>query len=182
MAIIKGAKIAKRVITLLIILAVIIVGYKFLTNEPGIKPITENIIKLRITENPLDKAKIISSTDNMITKLESDEVKERWNQLTKCLNKECSDTQYFNFLIILFSQYPEKLAKTDLLLKILAIQRYWGTEEVVEFSKAMSYVDEEIQKMPSNTVKKKWQNVIDCNNLCDKKNDYFLELIQSVLN
>ena len=181
MATIKGVRIAKRILILAVIVLVVVLVYKFLTAGPAVKPVANDIIKLRSATNPLDKAKIISSTDNLIKKMNNKEVTAQWDVITECINKGCSDNKYFDFLIILFTQYKDKIAQSDLLMNILAVQRYWRTDEVVTFSKAMSYVDEEIGKSRSSTLKNKWKEVIECNNQCAKNNDLFLQLIQLVI-
>ncbi len=178
----KGVKTVKRILIIAVVLVLIIVVYKLLTAGPAIKPITNNIIKLRLANNPLDKAKIISSTDNLVNKINNDDVKSQWSEIIDCVNKGCSDKKYFDFLIVLFNQYGDKLARSDLLLNLLAVERYWGTDEVITFSKAMSFVDDEISRSHSKSMKDKWDELVKCNNQCEKENDLFFELIQLIVN
>ena len=181
MATVKGVKVVKKVLILAVIIIAAFLLYKLLTAGPAVKPTANNIIKLRSAANPLDKAKIVSSTDNFIKKMNNKEVSEQWDKLISCINEGCSDNKYFDFLIVLFTQYKSKLPREDLLMNLLAVQRYWDSDEVVTFSKAMSYVDEEIGKTHSQSLEKKWQAIVDCNNQCPEKNSLFLEMIQLII-
>jgi len=181
MAVIKGAKIAKRILIIAVILIVGILLYKLITAGPAIQPTANNIIKLRSATNPLDKAKIVSSTDNFIEKIGNDKLSEQWSKIINCVNEGCHDTKYFDFLIVLFTQYKDKIPQSDLLMNLLAVQRYWGTDEVVTFSKSMTFVDEEIEKSHSQSLEKKWAEIIECNNQCADKNSLFLSLIQLII-
>ncbi len=182
MALVKGVKIVKRVLILLLIIAVIFFIFKLVIAGPAIKPIASNAIQLRFEGDQLKKAKIISSTDSLIKKTNNKDVIEQWEKITSCLNEGCEDYQYFNFLIILITDYREEIPNSNLLMNILAVQRYWGTEEVIKFSKAMSFADEEIEKMQNREIKKKWEQAVACNNDCPDKNTLFLKLIQLIIN
>jgi hypothetical protein len=181
MAEVKAMKLAKKIFIISIILLVGILLYKIVSSEPAIKPLANNIISLKFTENPLEKAKIVSSTDNLIKRIENKEISKQWEGITKCITESCPDKRYFDFLIVLFTQYKKEIPRSDLILNILAIERYWGTEEVITFSKAMTYTDEEIEKLQSRTIKKKWEEVLLCNNICQNKSDLFLDLIKNII-
>lgn len=182
MATVKGVKIAKRLIVLTVLVIIIFFAYKFITAAPAVKPIASNIVQLKSQTNPLDKAKIVSSTDNLVRDLSNQEVQEQWDLITKCINTGCTDKRYFDFLIILTTQYQDEIANSELLLNILAVQRYWGTDDVIMFSKAMSHVDEQIEQTQSRTLKKKWEEIISCNNECPESSDLFLGLIHALVN
>ncbi len=181
MAAVKGVKTVKRVLILIVIIIIAIVVYKLITAGPAIKPVADNVIRLRSVSDPLEKAKLVSETDSLVADMEKKEVSERWQQITNCLNQGCNDKQYFDFLIVLFTKYQSEMAKSNFLLNILAVQRYWDAADVITFSKAMSYVDEEIEAMQRNDLKKTWTRIVECNNECAENNSLFLELIRQVL-
>ena len=140
-----------------------------------------NIVNLR---NPtlatVTRSGLVSLTDDKIKSIDNPLVTEQWGTLLGCLETGCEDSKFFAmvFVLALEENIPHRKLITDLVIT----QRYWGSEEnILIFSKALTDVDSGIALLGSSKIKTEWQTVVDCDGVCEEKNDLYFTLIKDVI-
>lgn len=181
MAVAKGVGkfIAVIGIVLIVIIGVIIVS-QVAGGEPPVKSIVLKSIELRGNQDSVRRAQIISSLDTLIAEAEDPNLDEQWARMTECLANSCPDDAYFDIIFVTINDHQTDIKNADLLLNLLVVNRYWGTEDVVEFSKSLSEVDSQITELDNRKAKSSWEDVVKCNNECAEKDDYYFELIRTI--
>ncbi|MFQ5620735.1 MAG: hypothetical protein ACE5FT_02745 [Candidatus Nanoarchaeia archaeon] len=143
--------------------------------------VTLNVVNLR---NPalatVTKSGLVSLTDEKMRALDNPVISEHWGTLLECLDAGCEDSKFFGmvYVLALEENVPHKKLITDLIVT----QRYWGTEEgILVFSKAVSDVDRGVAGLQSSKVKSGWQAVVDCDGVCEEKNDLYFNLFKQII-
>lgn len=167
---------------LLILLFAIVVLAKVLGSDAPIKPIILHGIELRNTDDAVQKAELVSLLDDLVQQAENDDLSDQWYRMTKCLSDGCPDDAYFDLVLATAAIYEEDLPQSPVLINLIATNKYWGDpEQVVEFSRAMTLADDQIRELKSRRADTVWSDIVECNAVCDERNDLFFELIGIVV-
>ena len=177
----RGKRRFLTIIGILVIIVLIVVGAKIFGSKAPIKPMILNAIELRQTTEPLKKANMISELDDLVSQADNAHVTEQWEALVECLATGCHDGLYSEFILAIALEYQDKLPHSALIINIISTNRYWGSESVIEFSRAMTLVDEDIQKLDSRKIEKKWDEIVECNGVCAEKNDLVFDLVGLIM-
>ncbi len=139
------------------------------------------IVKLyQHTDNSVEKAKDITQIDDIVTDMDNTAITDAWLSMLDCLKEQCVPDDYFNFVMIVINEKSHKIKHSDLLTNILVTQRYWGTENIVDFSKALTAANADIDALHNKAVSDKWKEIVACNGVCPEQNTLFFELIQEL--
>jgi hypothetical protein len=85
-------------------------------------------------------------------------------------------------VLVTVAQFEDQIPESAVLINIIATAKYWGNpEHLLDFSKAMSMANEQIELLDNRKVEKLWQLVVECNNACPEKNDLYFELIGTIV-
>jgi len=52
---------------------------------------------------------------------------------------------------------------------------------LLEFSRALSMANEDIEELASKKTRNAWQDVVECNNTCPEKDDLLFDLIETLV-
>lgn len=166
----------------LILLFGIIVVAKILGSDAPIKPIILNGIELRNADDPVQKAELVSLLDELVQQAENEDLSDQWYRMTKCLSDGCPDGAYFDLVLATAAIYEEDLPQSPILINLIATNKYWSDpEQVVEFSRAMTLADDQVHELKSRRADSVWSDIVECNAVCDEKNDLFFELIEIIV-
>ena len=135
-----------------------------------------NIIKLRTESQTLSRSQLITETDDMVKSTKDRSLMGEWSTLTQCLPQGCPDDDYLNFIGLVTQQMD--IPNRDLIQNIIITYRYWGTDEIVRFSKAMTAVTRSIEDTYSRSLEEKWKGIIECDGKCAEKNDLYFQAIE----
>ena len=124
------------------------------------------------------RAKDITKIDEIVTDLDNPEITDAWMSLLDCLKENCLADDYFNFIMIIINEKSSDIKYSNLLTNILITERYWGTENIVEFSRALTAANTDIDALHNKEASDKWQDIVECNGACPEKNDLFFDMIQ----
>lgn len=163
-----------------IILLIVIVGILSLWKGDSTGDLILNVISLR--KAPTDVVKrstLISTTNEMISSLGNKRIKGDWDTLSECMQKGCTDIDYYNFLITVVTQ--KKVANGDLIYNLILVNKYWGTAEIIDFSQALTKVDKAVSDLGSREVTKAWQAIVACDGKCVEKDDLFFQMIKTIV-
>jgi len=182
MAVAKGVgKIVAIVGIILIVIIGIIIVSQIAGSDTPVKSIILKTIDLRgASEDSVKRAQMISSLDTVVSKVDDPNVEEQWGKMTECLATACPDDAYFDMIFVATNDHQTDIKNADLLLNLLVVNRYWDSEDVVEFSKSLSEVDTQIQNLQNRKAKGAWDDIVECNNECDERNNYYFELIRTI--
>jgi len=161
-----------------ILVTAIAVLLSFTTGESQTPELIPTIVKLyQDRDNSVEKAKDITKIDEIVTDTDNTEITDAWLSMLDCLKEKCVPDDYFNFIMIVINEKGHEIKYSNLLTNILITQRYWGTENIVEFSKALTAATKDIEALHNKEVSAKWQEIIECNGECPEKNDLFFQTI-----
>jgi hypothetical protein len=150
----------------------------FTTGESQTPELIPTIVKLyQDRDNSVEKAKDITKIDEIVTDIDNTEITDAWLSILDCLKESCVPDDYFNFIMIVINEKGHEIKYSNLLTNILITQRYWGTENIVEFSRALTAANTDIEALHNKAISSKWQEVIECNGVCPEKNDLFFQTI-----
>lgn len=150
----------------------------FTTGESQTPELIPTIVKLyQDRDNSVEKAKDITKIDEIVTDIDNTEVTDAWLSMLDCLKETCVPDDYFNFIMIVINEKGHEIKYSNLLTNILITQRYWGTENIVEFSKALTAANTDIEALHNKAISSKWEEVVECNGVCPEKNDLFFQTI-----
>ena len=171
------------IIGIIIVILAIVVAASFLGSSAPIRPIIHQGIELRTAaDDPLKKARAITDLDELILATKNNDIKDQWDRMMQCLPTICPDEAYFDLILITVASYEQDIPQSALLINVIAVGKYWGVEEnLLEFSKALTIATDQIDELESKSVRKQWQQIIDCNGTCPEKNDLLFSLIQTII-
>jgi len=176
-----GGIIASVVGIVIIVLAVVAV-VNIMSGSPPAKDLIYKSIDLRSASDPVDKADLISTIDDLVAQAESDEIKDQWDRMMQCLSTSCPDEAYLDMVLVTVATFEEDVPESALLINIIATSKYWGdAEHLLDFSKAMSMANEQLQIVENRKAEKLWEDIVECNNACPEKNDLYFELIKAIV-
>ena len=102
--------------------------------------------------------------------------------MTQCLGTSCPDEAYMDFVLVTVTVYEKELPESPLLINLIAVAKYWGDQEhILDFSKALSMANDQIDSLKNKNAHKAWEEIVQCNNTCNEKNDLFFELISAIV-
>jgi len=176
-----GSIIAGIIGIVVLVLAVVII-VNVMTGEPPVKSLIYKSLELRKAQNPVDKADLISSIDELVADTDNAEIKDQWDRMTKCLSTNCPDEAYLDMVLVTVASYESDIKESALLINIIATAKYWGdNEHLLEFSKALSIANEQIALLENRKAEKAWEEIVKCNGVCPEKNDLYFDLIATIV-
>ena len=66
------------------------------------------------------------------------------------------------------------------MINVIAAHRYWKSDEVIEFSKAVSIADDQIVSLKDKKAQKAWSEILACTD-CSNRNDLFFVLLGEIV-
>ena len=170
---------ALRVILPILFIILLITGiyaiYPLLSTNDG-PQIILNTINLRVEQDTLAQSRLVTQTDEMVRATGVRPLLAEWNLLTECMPEGCDDATYFNF-ITLVTQHQE-IPNQDLIQNLIATYKYWDSEEIVRFSKAMTAVELSVDEAFSRSLEEKWKEIVACDGSCGEENDLYFQAIE----
>jgi hypothetical protein len=161
-----------------ILVTAIAILLSFTTGESQVPELIPTIVKLhQDRENPVEKAKDITRIDEIVVDIDNTAITDSWHSMLTCLKENCVPDDYFNFIMIIINEKSHELKYSNLVTNILITQRYWGTENIVEFSKALTAANTDVESLHDTAISGKWQQIVECNGECPEKDDLFFEMI-----
>ena len=59
--------------------------------------------------------------------------------------------------------------------------KYWGGEDVVKFSKALTTVDKTVDELGARTITDAWKKIVECDGKCPSKAQLYFDLIEEIV-
>ncbi len=177
----------QRVFTWLIAIAFLIGVVFFFReifgSEPSVTELMMNTITLRSTNDTVQRAELVTDMDEMVKRLKNDAIRAQWLTLTSCIaGNACTQDDYFDFLLMIAIERKKEVPHADLIVNVITANRYWGnTEKLLEFSKALSVANDQIESLQIKPIANKWQEVVYCDGKCLNYHDLFFEFIRLLL-
>jgi len=149
-------------------------------NSSYFKELILDLIELYKNQKDLVKAAtLITEIDELVAKSRISALEERWETLTLCLaNFDCEADRFFDMIATVSLEGTKYgFENGNLIVQLLTADRYWGTDNVVEFSKAVKYVNDGVQEK-SDKIKQAWQEIVSCDGKCKERTILNLEMIE----
>jgi len=164
-----------------ILIAAIALAYNIFSSKDVAQPLTTNVVELRNSVgDPVRKAKLVSNIDDLAS-YSTEAVQDHWAYMTECLPAGCADDEYLNMVLIISQEQEEEMPQAEVITNVVVAHRFWGGEDVVEFSRALSKASDSIDLIKSKQVRSKWNEIVECNGECSGMNDLFFEMILLLL-
>ena len=164
-----------------ILLIAIILAYTIFSATEVAQPLIVNVAELRNSAgDPVKNAKLVAHIGDLAAD-STELVQDQWSYMTECLPTGCVDDEYFNMILIISQEYKDELQYADLISNSIIAHRFWGSEDVVEFSRALSEANDGYSLIKSKQVRNKWNEIVECKGECAHMNDLFFEIILLLL-
>lgn len=172
------------VIGVMILFAAIFALVSVLSSNVTIQPLIQSTIKLRSNvADPVLRAKAITELNDIVQELDSPGINDGWTVMASCVPSAegCSDDDFMNFIISAVNDREKDLTYGAVLKDIIITHRYWGdTENVIEFSQALTNVNTAINGMHASSALNAWNKIVECNGVCPEYDNLFFELVEVV--
>jgi hypothetical protein len=168
--------------TLVLIALVIFIKQVFFASPSPSQLMTDAMV-LRTNNDTVEKAALISSIDERVNEMESDAIAAQWSTLADCIaGNLCTQDDYFDFLLMVAVEKRDEVPNSDIIVNIITINRYWGnSEKIIEFSKALSEADSQVEALQLKTLRNKWQEIVYCDGKCAEFHTLFFDFIRLLL-
>ena len=166
----------------IVLLAAIVLTAWFLQGAPPYESLILDAIDMRSVGNDsIVKARIIDDMDSHIGSVAEKEILGKWGEITACLNAGCSDDSLFDFMLSVVISRPDKVPNAKLIADVIVAGRFWGSDEVLKFSKALTAANEGIALLNSKELDKKWDGIVACAGSCAEKNSLIFDEVKLIV-
>lgn len=167
---------------LALIILVIVAVWSYLSSD-STQDLLLNVVSLRKgTSEVVKRSALISQTNKLVLNMGNRKIQSEWDSLAECMSRGCTDIDYFNFIVTVITQ--KKVPNSELLYNIILTNKFAGTDEIVDFSQAVTMVNERVETLASREVSKKWNEIVQClqqDKQCTQKDDLFFQMIKLVV-
>lgn len=177
----------KRVLTWMIaivfLIALVYGVYQIMKEKPSPSQLMIDAMTLRTTNDTVGRADLITEMDRQITLVKSAGISAQWASLSACIAaNSCNQDDYFDFLLMVAVEKPKEVPHAEIIVNAVTSNRYWGnSEKILDFSKALSDANQQVDDLDMRTVRNKWQEVIQCDGKCAQFHNLFFDFIRLLL-
>lgn len=165
----------------ILVVAVVLIA-SVLRGDAPVEDLMLKTIDLRNAKSTVEKAQLISEVDDLVLESNNEEIREQWERMLGCLKTSCPDEAFLDLVLVTVSAHEKDVEYSAVLLNVIATAKYWKNDEhMLDFSKALSMANEQINALGDRNARKKWDAVIDCNGTCDALYDNYFELIKTLV-
>lgn len=171
------------IIGLLVIFAIIFSLVGVFTPGPSPADLMQDTMTLRTTNNTVQRSELITQMDRTVQALESQAINAQWVSLSSCIaSNACTQDDYFDFLLMVAVERKDEVPNAGLIINAITVNRYWGSpEKIIEFSKAVSEANDQVERLGLQTVENKWREIVQCDGKCPEYHELFFEFIRLLL-
>lgn len=170
------------VIGIVIVAVAAVLVVSVFAGDPPAKELILKDIELRNSKDALDRASLVTNLDNLVLDADNDAVTEQWQRMLECLSSACPDEAFLDMALVVTSEFESEFDESALLINVIATAKYWGKpENMLDFSKALSIANDQIEELGLRNAEKTWQDIVECNNECPERNDLYFDLIGSIV-
>ncbi|MEK6874764.1 MAG: hypothetical protein AABX52_03380 [Nanoarchaeota archaeon] len=173
----------KSSVQLLIALLVVMFGiiiFKYLGQHQGPQLILNTLILHKGQLDVIKRSTLITQTDDIVRSTDNRKIINQWKSLSACVPTTCPDAEYFNFIITVTEE--ENIPHNDLILNLIRTYKYWNSpDDILDFSKALTDVNNEVDTIGSREVTKAWAEIVKCNGKCENVNMLYFDMIKAVV-
>jgi len=166
---------------ILVVVIAVVILIAVLTPDSNPSSLVSKAIDLRNAKTPIERANLITSIDDEVANLGNGDVREQWDRMLSCLSDVCPDEAFLDLVLVTTAAYETEIPNSATIINAIATVKYWGQpEHMLDFSRAMSAANDQIDELDSRGVKKLWDQILACENTCAEKNDLYFALIRDL--
>jgi len=176
------SKVIFSVLGIFILLTAVIIVAAVLGSNSPVKPLIYKTIELRKASGAVERANLISSIDDLVIQVDNEDVSAQWDRMMYCLSSSCPDEAYLDMVLVVVSNFEQDVPNGALLINLIAVAKYWNNEDqLLDFSKALSMCNEQVELLDDKKAGKCWDAIIECNDSCESKWDSYFDLIGEIV-
>lgn len=169
-----------QLVAVCLILVVAVVAFKYLMRADGPQIILNTLTLHNGNLDVVKRSTLITQTDDLVKQTGNKKIVSDWKELSECISQGCRNSQYFNFIITVSEE--EKVPDSDLILNLIRTYKYWNSApDLLDFSKAMTEVNNAVDLFASRSVTKAWGEIVKCNGQCDDMDDLYFDMIRAIV-
>jgi hypothetical protein len=171
------------IIAVVFLIALIISAWQMFKEKPSPAQLMIDAMTLRTTNDTVGRAEIITEMDRQVKMIKSNGITAQWASLSACIAaNSCNQDDYFDFLLMIAVEKPKEAPHSEIIVNAITANRYWGnSEKILEFSKALSDANAQVDDLGLKTVRNKWQEIIQCDGKCPRYHDLFFEFVRLLI-
>jgi hypothetical protein len=167
---------------ILVVVIAVVILVAVLTPNSNPSGLISKTIDLRNAKTPIERANLITSIDDEVANLGAGDVKEQWDRMLSCLSEVCPDEAFLDLILVTTAAYETEISNSATIINAIATVKYWGQpEQMLDFSRAMSTANDQIDESDNRAAKKVWGQILACENTCAEKNDLYFALIRDLV-
>jgi len=183
MSITRGVRpIIISIVGIIIIAIAAVVIVNLVNGESPVQNLIYKSLELRDAKNAVDRADLITGLDELVAESNNPRVLDQWNKMLECLSSACPDEAFLDMVLVSVAEYETDVDHSALLINVIATAKYWDNpDHMLDFSKALSTADNQIQELKIRGIEKKWSQIVDCNGQCPEMYDQYFDLIKAIV-
>ena len=164
-----------------LICAIILMAWLLKQPDSYVPLILDSIAIRDVGNNSLEKARVIDDMDKNIGRIKEDSILAKWDVLTNCLNDGCPDDDLFDFILAIVIAKSDKILHSKLIADVIVAGRFWGSGEILQFSKSVTSANEAIAVLKIKEIDKKWDQIVACDGVCAEKYDLIFDEVKLII-
>ena len=130
----------------------------------------------------ISQAEKVTEIDNLVSFIKSQPIDDSWETTALCIAKNCADTDFLDFILdISLESGKTGSEKGRLIVNLLTADKYWNTDNTLQFSQALTDTNSEIENFNSEAANAKWKEIVECNGACSQKDQLLFELLKLIV-
>jgi len=183
MAVSRGiSNIILSILGVFVVLGIIIFIASMLGSSAPIRPLIYKSIELQAATNPVEKADLITTIDDLVMQTNNEDIKDQWDRMLPCLGTVCPDEAYLDLSLVTIAAFEKEVPESTVLINIIATGKYWNDpDRILEFSKALTLANEQVEDLDNRKAERIWDQIVECNGECSEKNSLYFELVKAIV-
>ncbi len=169
-----------QVLAAILLLVVAVVAFKYFVRADGPQIILNTLTLNKGSLDVVKRSTLITQTDELVRDTGNRKISGDWKELSACVASGCKNNQYFNFIITVTEN--QNVPNSDLILNLFRTYKYWNSaEDIVDFSKALTEVNNAVDSLGSRALTKAWGEIVKCNGQCSNSDELYFEMIRAIV-
>ena len=169
------------IVGIVILVSAVVLIVSLVSSEPPVKELIYKTSELRTVKDPVDRADLITEIDDVVAASGDESIYEQWDRMLECLTTECPDEAFLDMVLVTVVAFEQDINDSALLINVIATAKYWGKEEhMLDFSKALSTANDQIEELDRRSAEKIWEDIVECKGECPEMFDLYFELIKTI--
>ncbi len=150
-------------------------------SEAGtILPVVLQLRKFHVSGDLVSGAQKVTQLETLVRSSGNEALNSAWGALALCVARRCDDAGFLAFIRVLAHEDARsQKAPGAFIVNLLQAREYWGSDNTVKFSEAVTAVDAEVQRR-GGALLNQWKSIVACAGKCSDADARYFGLLESL--